>query len=119
MKCRTKAEIRESGFDRVILITASYGLGEAIVQGQVNPDEFIVYKPALEEGKLSILQRQLGDKAIKIVYTNNKNPNKSTKTISVKESERLHFCIGDADIENLAQQALMIEKHYGKPMDIE
>lgn len=109
----------ESGFDRVILITASYGLGEAIVQGQVNPDEFIVYKPALEEGKLSILQRRLGDKAIKIVYTNTQNPYKSTKTMSVKESERLHFCIDDADIENLAQQALMIEKHYGKPMDIE
>lgn len=109
----------ESGFDQVILITASYGLGEAIVQGQVNPDEFIVHKPTLEKGKLSILQRRLGDKTIKVVYTSSKNPRKSTKTISVKESERLHFCINDEDIQTLAHHALLIEKHYKKPMDIE
>jgi pyruvate, water dikinase len=108
----------ESGFDQVILITGSYGLGEAIVQGQVNPDEFIVYKPALETEKNPILQRRLGEKAIKVIYTNNKNPGKSTKIISVKESERLRFCIDDEDIQTLAHHALLIEKHYRKPMDI-
>lgn len=109
----------ESGFDQVVLITASYGLGEAIVQGQVNPDEFVVYKPALENNKFSILQRRLGEKAIKMVYTNSKNKNQFIKKMPVKESERLTFCINDKDVESLARQALLIEKHYGVPMDIE
>lgn len=109
----------ESGFDQVILITASYGLGEAIVQGRVNPDEFIVHKPTLAAGKFAILQRRLGDKMIKMIYANTKNPHESIKTVAVKESNRSHFCLNDEDILSLAKQALLIEKHYEKPMDIE
>lgn len=109
----------ESGFDHVILITASYGLGEAIVQGQVNPDEFVVYKPTLEKNKFSILHRRLGEKATKMIYTNAKQSNQFIKTVSVRETERSRFCINDNDVESLARQALIIEKHYGKPMDIE
>ncbi len=109
----------ESGFDQVILITASYGLGEAIVQGCVNPDEFCISKPLLETNKSSILQRRLGSKAVKMVYTDTKNPRASIKTISVSEKDRLRFCLTDKEILTLAQQALIIEKHYGNPMDIE
>lgn len=109
----------ESGFDKVILITGSYGLGETIVQGQVNPDEFVVYKPSLQNGKDAILQRKLGDKAVKMIYTTAKDPRKSTKTIKVAESDRQRFCMNDADVHELARQALLIENHYGKPMDIE
>jgi pyruvate,water dikinase len=109
----------ESGFDKVVLITASYGLGEAIVQGQVNPDEFYVSKPLLESNKFAILQRRLGSKAVKMVYANLKTPRKSIKTVPVKESERIQFCLTDKEIQALAQQALIIEKHYGKCMDIE
>lgn len=109
----------ESGFDQVILINATYGLGEAIVQGSVNPDEFIVYKPALENGHMSILQRTLGEKTIKMVYTNSNVPEKSIKKTSVSRLEQLKFCITDKEVQMLAKQALLIEKHYGKPMDIE
>lgn len=109
----------ESGFDKVILVTASYGLGEAIVQGYVNPDEFFIYKPMLDSGKFAILQRKLGSKAVKMIYANSKDPHGSIKQVSVKTSDRLNFCINDKDIEALAKQALIIEKHYGKPMDIE
>lgn len=109
----------ESGFDRVILITASYGLGEAIVQGKVNPDEFVVYKPALEKNKFAILQRRLGEKTIKMIYTTAKKSHQYIKTIAVKENDRLQFCINDKDVQTLAHLALIIEKHYGKPMDIE
>jgi pyruvate, water dikinase len=109
----------ESGFDKVILITGSYGLGESIVQGQVSPDEFFVFKPTLEQGKFAVLQRKLGNKIVKMIYTNEKNPHKSTKLVSVPESQRNKFCINDEEIQLLAQQALIIEKHYGKSMDIE
>lgn len=109
----------ESGFDKVILITGSYGLGETIVQGQVNPDEFVVYKPTLQQGKHAILQKKLGDKSLKMIYTTSKNPRESTKTVSVTEADRTRFCLSDDDIHSLAKQALLIEKHYGKPMDIE
>lgn len=109
----------ESGFDKVILITASYGLGEAVVQGKVNPDEFYVYKPMLEKGKSAILQRKLGSKAVKMVYASSKDPKGSIKNVPVKKADSLKFCITDTDIESLAKQALLIEKHYGKPMDIE
>lgn len=109
----------ESGFDKVILITGSYGLGEAIVQGKVTPDEFIVYKPALEQNKFAILQRQLGIKKIKMIYTNSSDPHKSTKEVVVNKVEQGQFCLTDKDVESLAKQALIIEKHYGKPMDIE
>jgi pyruvate,water dikinase len=109
----------ESGFDQVVLITASYGLGESIVQGQVNPDEFYVSKPLLEKNKFAILQRQLGSKAVKMIYANLKTPRKSIKTVSVKEAERLRYCLTDKEIQALARFALIIEKHYGKCMDIE
>lgn len=109
----------ESGFNKVILITASYGLGEAIVQGHVNPDEFVVYKPTVEENKYAILQRRLGEKAVKMIYTQSKKPHACTKMVDVKKSERSQFCISNTDIHELARQALIIEKHYGKPMDIE
>ena len=109
----------ESGFDKVILITASYGLGEGVVQGKVNPDEFFVHKPMLEAGKFAILQRKLGSKAVKMVYANAKDIHGTIKTVPVKNADQLRFCIGDEDIQSLAKQALAIEKHYGKPMDIE
>lgn len=110
----------ESGFDKVIFITASYGLGEAIVLGEVNPDEYYVYKPLLAVDKFSILQRKLGHKTCKTVFADGKNmQTNKTKTISVSEKERLRYCLSDKDIEKLARYALLIEKHYGKPMDIE
>lgn len=109
----------ESGFDKVILINASYGLGEAIVQGQVNPDEFIVYKPALKNKKMSILQRRLGDKTIKMVYNKTEDPHKLIKTVKVKEADQLRFCLSDKEIQTLAEQAILIEQHYKRPMDIE
>lgn len=109
----------ESGFDKVIVISASYGLGEGIVQGLVNGDEFIVYKPSLAEGHLSILQRKLGEKGAMMIYTASKKPKDSTKMVSVPEKMRSVFCLTDKDVESLARQALAIEKHYGKPMDIE
>ncbi|OGT45727.1 MAG: phosphoenolpyruvate synthase [Gammaproteobacteria bacterium RIFCSPHIGHO2_12_FULL_41_20] len=109
----------ESGFDRVVLITASYGLGEAIVQGHVNPDEFYVHKPMLAAHRFSILQRKLGEKAIKMVYGGTKNPREFIKTVSVPDNQRLRYCIDDNDVHALAKYAIIIEKHYGKPMDIE
>ena len=109
----------ETGFDKVILISASYGLGEAIVQGAVNTDEFYAYKPALQEQKPAILRRNLGKKAIKIIYDNHKNSNAQTKTINVQEKDQIKFCITDDEITQLAKYAMLIEKHYQKPMDIE
>src|SRR5579883_280789 len=110
----------ESGFDQVILINASYGLGEGIVQGKVNPDEFYVAKPLLKMNRFAILQRSLGEKAIKVVYNKKPiNPRNFIKTIPVKEADRLRFCLSDKEIQALAKQALIIEEHYGKPMDIE
>ena len=109
----------ESGFDKVILINASYGLGEAIVQGQVNPDEFYVYKPNVDTHHFSILQRKLGEKALKMIYASAKHPTKSIKTIAVSKSDRARFCLSDQDIQALAHMALTIEKHYKMPMDIE
>lgn len=109
----------ESGFDQVILITSAYGLGEAIVQGGVNPDEFIVYKPALRQGKPAILQRKLGSKTAKVIYTHSNEPGKSVKLVPVPKAEQQQFSLSDKDIESLAHQSLLIEKHYGRPMDIE
>ena len=109
----------ESGFDQVVLITSSYGLGETIVQGQVNPDEFYVYKRALEQGKKAILRRGLGSKAVKMTYGEATQAGKSVRTVDVPEKERQQFSISDAEAEELARYALIIEKHYGRPMDIE
>ncbi|HSN16878.1 MAG TPA: phosphoenolpyruvate synthase [Gammaproteobacteria bacterium] len=107
----------ESGFNDVVFITASYGLGETVVQGAVNPDEFYVYKPALAQGKSPIVRRNLGSKAIMMVY--GEGGGKAVKTIDVHAEARARFCINDADVIELAKQALIIEKHYQRPMDIE
>lgn len=109
----------ESGFDKVILITSAYGLGEGVVQGKVNPDEFYVFKPSLEVGKFAIVQRRLGSKKAKMIYADSKNPRHTIKMVSLKEADRDRYSITDEDIHALAKQALMIEKHYQKPMDIE
>ncbi len=109
----------ETGFDKVILISASYGLGEAIVQGIANTDEFIVYKPALEQAKPAILRRNLGNKSVKIIYAAAKKATSAIKVVNVPEKDRKQFCISDREIVELAQFAVLIEKHYGKPMDIE
>jgi pyruvate,water dikinase len=109
----------ESGFDKVVFITASYGLGETVVQGAVNPDEFYVYKPALEAGRPAILRRTLGSKAIKMVFADTKQAGRSVRTVDVPDAERRAFCITDREIEELARFAVIIEKHYGRPMDIE
>ena len=109
----------ESGFDKVVFITSSYGLGEAVVQGAVNPDEYYVYKPNLEAGRPALLRRILGGKAVKMVYTDATDHGKTTEFVDVPEADRQQFSINDADAEALAKQALIIEKHYGRPMDIE
>ena len=108
----------DSGFRDVVLITASYGLGETIVQGAVNPDEFCVYKPSLVAGYQSILRRTLGAKALKMVYAKPGGPGR-VATVEVPEAERARFSLTDEEILTLARQALTIEKHYGRPMDIE
>src|SRR2546421_629731 len=108
----------DSGFREVVLITAAWGLGETVVQGAVNPDEFYVYKPALRAGKLAILRRNLGAKAVKMVYAPAGSPAR-VQTVAVPPADRRRFCLSDADIVTLARQALIIEEHYGRPMDIE
>ncbi len=108
----------DSGFRDVVLITASYGLGETVVQGAVNPDEFYVYKPALRNGKHAILRKNLGGKAIKMVYAAAGSAER-VATLDVPPADRGRFCLSDADIVALARQALIIEEHYRKPMDIE
>lgn len=109
----------ESGFDQVVFITASYGLGETVVQGAVNPDEFYVYKPALQQGRPAILRRNLGSKLIKMQFASNRAANHSVATLAVEEAERQRFSITDAEVEELAHHALAIEQHYRRPMDIE
>jgi pyruvate,water dikinase len=108
----------DSGFRDVVFITSSYGLGETVVQGAVNPDEFYVYKPALRAGREAVVRRNLGGKAIKMVYA----PPGSTErvhTVEVPEADRRRFSLSDEDLRALAKQALIIEEHYGCPMDIE
>lgn len=108
----------ESGFRDVVFITASYGLGETVVQGAVNPDEFYVYKKALNAGKFPILRRNLGGKAIKMVYAPAGSAER-VKTVDVPHAERMQFCITEEDILALSRMALTIENHYKAPMDIE
>jgi len=108
----------DSGFRDVVFITASYGLGETVVQGAVNPDEFYVYKNALRAGKYPILRRNLGGKAIKMIYAP-AGSSERVQTVDVSQAERMRFCIDDADILTLSRQALTIEQHYETPMDIE
>jgi pyruvate,water dikinase len=109
----------DSGFRDVVFITASWGLGETVVQGAVNPDEFYVYKPALRAGHQSILRRTLGGKAIKMTYATAGATRERVATVDVPEAERMRFCLSDDDVLELARQALVIEEHYGAPMDIE
>ncbi|MHC9510681.1 phosphoenolpyruvate synthase [Kangiella sp. M94] len=109
----------ESGFNDVVFITGAYGLGETVVQGAVNPDEFYVYKQALTEGRQSIVRKTLGGKAIKMVYTNDTDHGKSVETVDVDVQERMQFCINNGEVQELAKQALIIEEHYKRPMDIE
>ncbi len=109
----------ETGFRDAVLITSSWGLGETVVQGAVNPDEFYVYKPALAAGKHPILRKNLGSKAVKMIYSDNPQPGKTVETVEVDESESLKFSISDDDIVELARMAVTIERHYGRPMDIE
>ncbi|HJV24245.1 MAG TPA: phosphoenolpyruvate synthase [Aromatoleum sp.] len=109
----------ESGFDQVVFITASYGLGETVVQGAVNPDEFYVHKPTLALGKPAVVRRNLGSKLIKMVFADKKEAGKSVRTVDVAEAERNKFSLTDEDVLELARYAVVIEKHYGRPMDIE
>ncbi len=109
----------ESGFNEVVFITASYGLGETVVQGAVNPDEFYVHKPTLALGKPSVIRRNLGSKLIKMVFSETRAAGRSTSTVDVSESDRNKFSINDADVLELARYAMTIEAHYGRPMDIE
>ncbi len=109
----------ESGFDQVVFITASYGLGETVVQGAVNPDEFYVHKPTLALGKPAVIRRNLGSKLIKMVFTDKAVAGKSVRTVDVAEADRNRFSLSDEDVLELARYAVVIEKHYGRPMDIE
>jgi pyruvate,water dikinase len=109
----------ESGFDGVVFITSSYGLGETVVQGSVNPDEFYVHKTTLAAGKPAVLRRNLGTKAVKMIYDGDGSTARSVLTVDVDEAQRNEFSLTDADIESLAHQAMIIEKHYGRAMDIE
>jgi pyruvate,water dikinase len=107
----------ESGFSDVVFITSSYGLGETVVQGAVNPDEYYVYKPALAAGRRAILRRQLGGKAIKMIYSD--DAAERVRTVEVPVAEQRRFSLTNAQVESLARQAVIIERHYGRPMDIE
>ncbi|MCC8474463.1 phosphoenolpyruvate synthase [Xanthomonas arboricola] len=107
----------ESGFRDVVFVTSSFGLGEMVVQGAVNPDEFYVYKPTLTAGKPAILRRSLGSKAIRMVYSD--VPGERVRTEDTPVELRSTFSISDEDVQELSKQALVIEKHYGRPMDIE
>jgi pyruvate,water dikinase len=109
----------ESGFTDAVFITSSYGLGEAVVQGAVNPDEFYVYKPALRAGRPAVLKRGIGGKATKMVYTADRTVGKTTEFVDVADADRRLLSLTDGEVEELARQALVIEDHYGRPMDIE
>ncbi|MEO1245550.1 MAG: phosphoenolpyruvate synthase [Pseudomonadota bacterium] len=109
----------ESGFRDAVFITAAYGLGETVVQGAVNPDEFYVYKPALKSGKHPILRKNLGSKAIKMVYSENPEPGKTVSTVDVDEADSQRFSLDESDVVELARMAVTIEEHYGRPMDVE
>ncbi len=109
----------ESGFDKVVFVTSAYGLGEMVVQGAVNPDEFYVYKPSLQNKKSAIIQRTLGSKAIKMIFGFGNTKSSATQTVDVAEAQQQQFSINDGEVEQLARYAQIIEQHYQKPMDIE
>ncbi|NLU12965.1 MAG: phosphoenolpyruvate synthase [Gammaproteobacteria bacterium] len=109
----------ESGFRDVVFITGAYGLGETVVQGAVNPDEFYVHKQTLAAGRPAILRRNLGSKALKMIYGADASAGKSVQTVDVAPADRMRFALTDEEVTNLAKQAVIIEQHYGCPMDIE
>ncbi len=109
----------ESGFRDVVFITAAYGLGEMVVQGAVNPDEFYVHKPMLERGRPAIVRRSLGSKLQKMVFGGDQKAGKSTRTVDVPEAERHRFSLADNEVLELARYGVAIERHYGRPMDVE
>jgi pyruvate,water dikinase len=112
----------ESGFDQVVFITSSFGLGETVVQGAVNPDEFYVHKPMLKAGKRAVIRRNLGSKLIQMVFSSPEEKaasGKLVKTVDVPVEQRNRYSLSEADVEQLAKYALVIEQHYGRPMDIE
>ncbi|MFC3395312.1 phosphoenolpyruvate synthase [Brenneria rubrifaciens] len=109
----------ESGFDQVVFITSAYGLGEMVVQGAVNPDEFYVHKPTLLNDKPAIVRRNMGSKKIRMVYAASQEHGKQVRIEDVPEQQRTRFSLTDDEVQALARQALLIEKHYGRPMDIE
>ena len=112
----------ESGFEDVVFITASYGLGETVVQGAVNPDEFYVHKPMLQAGKQAVIRRTLGSKLIQMVFASDAEKaasGKLVRTEDVSAEQRNRYCLSDAEVQELARYAMLIEQHYGRPMDIE
>lgn len=109
----------ESGFDQVVFITSAWGLGEMVVQGAVNPDEFYVHKPTLRSGKPAIVRRNMGSKKIRMVYADNMQHGQQVRTEEVPDAQCCRFSLSDEEVEALAYQALLIEAHYGRPMDIE
>ncbi|WP_277074968.1 phosphoenolpyruvate synthase [Simonsiella muelleri] len=109
----------ESGFEDVVFITSSYGLGETVVQGAVNPDEFYIHKPTLRAGKPAVLRKTMGSKLIKMTFTNSAQAGKSVQTVDVPVADRKKFSISNEEITELAKYALIIEEHYNRPMDIE
>ncbi|HEC16279.1 MAG TPA: phosphoenolpyruvate synthase [Sedimenticola sp.] len=109
----------ESGFRDVVFVTASYGLGEMVVQGAVNPDEFYVHKPTLAAGRPAIVRRNVGDKAIQMIYASGNHHGNPVKTVDVPEEKRSLLCLSDEEVEELSRQAVVIEQHYGRPMDVE
>ncbi len=109
----------ESGFNDVVFVTAAYGLGETVVQGAVNPDEFYLYKPSLKANRSAILRRHLGEKSIKMVFVEDAASHEAVKTVEVDSAAQAQFCIDETDLNTLGQYALLIEQHYGRPMDIE
>ncbi|WP_318412048.1 phosphoenolpyruvate synthase [Photobacterium leiognathi] len=109
----------ESGFDQVVFITSSWGLGEMVVQGAVNPDEFYVHKPMLEAGHAPIVRKNFGSKLIKMIYSDNQEIGKQVDIVDTSAEEQHQFSINDEEIKELAKQAMIIEKHYQRPMDIE
>jgi pyruvate,water dikinase len=109
----------ESGFRNVVFVTSAYGLGETVVQGAVNPDEFYVYKPALADGRRAIVRRNLGSKAIKMIYAEPGSAGERVATVEVPVEQQREFSLTDAEVEALARHAIEIERHYGCPMDIE
>ncbi len=109
----------ESGFDQVVFITSSYGLGEMVVQGAVNPDEFYVHKPSLRAGHAAVIRRNLGTKASQMVYCDDPQQQRTVKTTAVAPAAQRQFSLTNAEVEQLAHFALIIEEHYGRPMDIE